>query len=135
MSSRLALLALLALLAGCGGFERGDPLPEEADQDLSGGDDDTVSPSFATTVEPVLVRLCAGCHGAGGVASSTRFTLSLDPGTDFTTVSALVDTSAAAGSRLLSKGTGNAHGGGVVLTAGSSDYQTIFAWIAGGAAP
>jgi hypothetical protein len=61
--------------------------------------------------------------------------LTEDAAADFATVSELIDTSAPADSRLLSKGTGNAHGGGAVLTTGTPDYQTILAWIAGGAAP
>jgi hypothetical protein len=61
--------------------------------------------------------------------------LSQDVAASHASVSALVDTSTPANSRLLIKGTGNAHGGGAVLTVGSPDYQTILDWIAGGAAP
>lgn len=132
MSSRILTATLLALLAGCGGFERGEPLLANGDEDVGG---DGEGGSFATSAYPVLERLCAGCHGPGGVASGTRFSLSQDVAASHASVSALVDTSTPANSRLLIKGTGNAHGGGAVLTVGSPDYQTILDWIAGGAAP
>ena len=46
-----------------------------------------------------------------------------------------VDTSAPAGSRLLSKLSGNGHQGGAVYAAGSPEYQTILHWIEQGALP
>ena len=51
------------------------------------------------------------------------------PPADYPTVVMFVDTSAPAGSRLLSKLSGNGHQGGTVYAAGSPEYQTILHWI------
>ncbi len=54
---------------------------------------------------------------------------------DYPTVVTFVDTSAPAGSRLLSKLSGNGHQGGAVYAAGSPEYQKILNWIEQGALP
>ena len=52
---------------------------------------------------------------------------------DYAVVVPFVDTAAPAGSRLLTKMTGNGHQGGAVYAAGSPEYQTILQWIQQGA--
>jgi hypothetical protein len=34
----------------------------------------TVAPSFSSTIEPLVQRTCAGCHGPGGVAADRDLT-------------------------------------------------------------
>ena len=74
-------------------------------------------------------------HVAGGQAGGTSLLLTADPGASYPAVVRLVDTTSPAGSRLLSKASGNGHGGGAVFLPGSSQYQTILTWIQQGAPP
>ena len=75
------------------------------------------------------------CHVPGGMASTTSLLFSGNAATDYTTVLQFVDTSAPAGSRILSKLSGNGHGGGTIYAAGSPEYETILQWIQQGAPP
>ncbi len=75
------------------------------------------------------------CHVPGGAASTTSLLFSGNAATDYTTVLQFVDTSAPAGSRILSKLSGNGHGGGTIYAAGSPEYETILQWIQQGAPP
>jgi hypothetical protein len=123
-------------VSACGGFDRGPPSPDGGDTeatDTAGGDGATLS--FATDIHPVLVRDCGSCHGAGGVAAASAFHLSSSAADDHAVVVALVSMSNPAQSELLQRASGNAHGGGTILTTTSSDYQLIESWIAEGAPP
>jgi hypothetical protein len=73
------------------------------------------------------------CHVPGGAASDTSLIFSGNAVTDYTTVLSLVDTSAPASSRILTKVSGNGHGGGTIYAAGSPEYQTLLVWIQQGA--
>ncbi|MCP3097958.1 hypothetical protein LZ198_03605 [Myxococcus sp. K15C18031901] len=142
MSSRLRpLVALLPLLfiQGCADFHRGDPTADAGTP--SGGDGGGAgdgggdAPSFATDAHPLLLSGCQSCHRAGGAAGNTGFVLTGDADGDFQAASALTDTAAPAGSRLLRKASGAGHGGGAIYADGTPEYQTLLAWIAGGAQP
>jgi hypothetical protein len=134
-SHRAEVLASLLLLAalGCADFSRGAPSPmtETADAGAT-GDGQTVS--FATDIYPLL-SICMNCHVPGGAAASTSLLLTGTAGTDYATVLDFVDSSAPAGSRILSKVSGNGHGGGTIYAAGTPEYQTILNWIQQGAPP
>ena len=134
MSSRL-LPHVLLLLTACGGFDRGDVTPDELAGDDGGTSDSDGGSSFASTVFPILTTRCTTCHGSGGVATGSAFHLSGDAATDHDTVLGLVNVASPAGSTLLTEATGNSHGGGAVIAVGSDDYNTILAWITGGALP
>jgi hypothetical protein len=88
--------------------------------------------SFATDVYPLLT-VCMNCHVPGGAASDTSLIFSGNAAMDYATVLPFVDTSAPAGSRILSKVSGNGHGGGTIYAAGSQEYETILSWIQQGA--
>ncbi len=75
-------LALLVACAGANGDESsgpGDP-PGAGDAASSSSScaaslpECTVAPSFSATVEPLVQRTCAGCHGPGGVAADRDLT-------------------------------------------------------------
>ena len=132
----LALLAAVVVFsAGCADLSRGDPSPavvSDAGDASDGGDAQALS--FATDVFPLLAP-CATCHVAGGQAGGTSLLLTADPATSYPAVVRLVDTTSPGSSRLLSKASGNGHGGGAVFLPGSSQYQTILTWIQQGAPP
>jgi len=138
---RLVTLAALALMAGggagCADLSRGDPSPIAADAADAGdaaASGDGPALSFATDVLPLLAP-CATCHVAGGQAGDTSLLFTADATATYATVVRLVDTTAPAASRLLSKASGNGHGGGAIFLPGSSQYQTILTWIQQGAPP
>jgi hypothetical protein len=130
----LAPLLVVAAL-GCADFSRGTTQSSTGGAvDGGGAGDGQGVLSFATDVYPLLT-ICMNCHVAGGAASATSLLLSGNATTDHTTVLQFVDTSAPAGSRLLSKLSGSGHGGGTVYAAGSPEYETILQWIQQGAPP
>jgi hypothetical protein len=90
--------------------------------------------SFATGVYPLLT-VCMNCHVPGGAASDTSLLFTGNVATDYTTVLQFVDTSAPGSSQILSKVSGNGHGGGTIYAAGSAEYETLLAWIQQGAPP
>ncbi len=92
-------------------------------------------PTFATSVHPVLMSVCAACHRAGGPAGMTRFLLSGDVAKDEAVVRALVDPQEPESSLLLTKASGQMHAGGTPLPAGDPRRAAIVAWIASLAAP
>src|SRR6185312_10212550 len=75
--------------------------------------------SFAADVFPLLT-ICKNCHLPGGAASATSLLLAGNATTDYPTILKFVDTSAPEDSRMLSKMSGNGHGGGTIYAAGSS---------------
>ncbi|MDZ4700725.1 MAG: hypothetical protein SH809_13530 [Rhodothermales bacterium] len=126
MNHTLGVLLAALFLAGCGtenpfsrGFETNDG---------GNGGPITGDVSFAANVVPAL-RGCPACHssGAGGWTYAGG-------GGAYGAVASVVDTGSPANSLLLVKGSGGAgHGGGTVLSASSSGYATILAWIEQGA--
>lgn len=137
---RWSLWALAPLVAaaalGCADFSRG---PAQMSTEGTGGTTDgggtgdgNGSLSFATDVYPSLA-ICQNCHVAGGAASTTSLLFAGNAATDYTTILKFVDTSAPEGSRMLSKMSGNGHGGGTIYAAGSPEYQTVLHWIQQGA--
>ena len=96
---------------------------------------------------PFLVAAALGCadFSRGGPAmdtgeaadagASTSLIFSGNAATDYTTVLQFVATAAPASSRILSKVSGNGHGGGTIYAAGTTQYETILAWIQQGAPP
>jgi hypothetical protein len=56
-----------------------------------------------------------------------------DAATDFVTVSGFINGNAPASSRLLTKMSGNGHGGGTVYAVGTPEYETVLQWIQEGA--
>jgi len=126
-------VALAAGAVGCADFSRGPAqMSTETTADGGGTGDGHGALSFATDVYP-LFGICMNCHVPGGAASGTALVLSGNATADYPTVLKLVDTSAPAGSRILSKVSGNGHGGGTIYAAGSPEYETLLAWIQQGA--
>ena len=119
--ARWALAPLVAAAAlGCADFSRG-PTQVSTDEtpDAGGSGDGNGALSFATDGHPLLTT-SQNCHVAA---------------TDYTTILKFVDTSAPEGSRMLSKMSGNGHGGGTIYAAGTPEYQTVLHWIQQGAPP
>jgi hypothetical protein len=143
MSSRARwLLGLAFAVAGgataCADFSRGAAsVAADAGADLQAdaGSADGAMTSFATDVHPLLIAHCQRCHMAGAEAGDTQLLLTGDVAADYATATRFVDTATPAGSRLLSKVSGNGHGGGTVFAAGSPEYLTILEWIQQGARP
>jgi len=81
------------------------------------------------------VPACQSCHAAGEEAGDTQLLFEGTAAADYPTVITFVDTSAPAGSRLLSKASGSGHQGGAVYATGSPEYETILQWIQQGAQP
>lgn len=91
--------------------------------------------SFAADVEPLLDAGCERCHSADGQASTTAFLLVGDIEADYETTIEFVNLGDPEASRLLAKGAGKGHTGGVVFDDRSSEYETILQWIEQGAEP
>jgi mono/diheme cytochrome c family protein len=127
-----ALLALF-LVAGCADLERG-PAPPTPDAAPDGSAGDAQAGGFAAA-RAVLLANCAGCHEPGKTAGKTDFLLGGDEAADYAAAHMFVDVGNPAASRLLVKASGQGHGGGLILTAGSPEYATLLAWIEGGAGP
>jgi hypothetical protein len=138
MTSR-ALLVMVVALGGCADWERGPaPVVPDASETSDGGAGETGAEtaklSYAADIAPLMVR-CARCHATGQEAGRTQLLLTGNPAADLATVTKFVDTSAPAGSRLLSKMSGKGHEGGSIYAAGSPEYQTVLQWIQQGASP
>ncbi|MBL4846094.1 MAG: hypothetical protein JKY65_11250, partial [Planctomycetes bacterium] len=87
-------------------------------------------------VKPVLSARCASCHAGTffpAAAAAYPLTLSNDDA-DFAETVARTNPQTPDASLLLTKALGQAHGGGAVLTAGSTEHTTLVQWIQGGAA-
>jgi len=143
MSSSVRWLLGLAFAATCGAaacadFSRGAAsVAADAGTQTPGdaGTADGAATSFATDVHPLLIAHCQRCHAAGAEAGDTQLVLTGDVAADYATVTRFVDTATPAGSRILSKVSGNGHGGGAVFAAGSPEYLTLLEWIQQGARP
>ncbi len=127
----------LVLTLGCAGFDRGEPTPAQAGDDVQGdsdavGDSDGGTVSFASDVFPALQRDCGRCHnGQGG--GSFGFPNAADGAYEASL--GFVDEGDPAGSALVGNASGRGHGGGAVWPQGSVELQTLVTWIAGGAQP
>jgi mono/diheme cytochrome c family protein len=124
----------LAAALGCADFSRGQPSVDAGLTADAGGTSDGGALTFAAAIYPLLT-ICMNCHVAGGAASDTSLIFSGKAASDYTTVLQFVDTAAPASSRILSKISGNGHGGGTIYAVGTTQYQTIAAWIQQGAPP
>ena len=134
----LCLLVTGALLGGCGGFSRGEPIVGADAGTSDGGTSDggtTDGVTFADDVHPLLKSRCGGCHQSGGTAGSTTFRLTNDVEADLLVVASLVKESDPPRSVLLTKATGTGHGGGSVISTTSSEYNLLIGWIGAGLLP
>jgi len=128
MKARLLVPILsLFVIVGCGTdnpFDRGADLPNSGN---TGGD--VIGPvSFANDVMPAL-QVCASCHSGG--AGGWVYTGGVD---SYDSVVSVINQSSPDESDLLIKATGGGgHGGGSFFNVGSTEYQTIVAWISSGA--
>ena len=135
MISRPLALGWLTLIAACADFERGVPSEDAGTGVPVPAGDGGEAVSFASAVHPLLTARCQGCHANGGSAGDTSFVLGGAAAADFTVASALVDTASPPLSRLLTKASGQAHGGGAIYAEGSPEYGVLLSWVSGGAAP
>ena len=135
----MLLCATLLAVPGCADFERGAPSPDAGaapDDGGSGGPGDGgEAPSFASGAHSLLTAGCQSCHRNGGAAGNTGFVMTGDVDADYLASLDLVDVSSPAASRLLRKGAGAGHGGGAIYGDSTPEYQTLLAWVAGGAQP
>jgi hypothetical protein len=123
---------LLAAALGCADFSRGGPAAAETNDASATGDGGALG--FSTDVDPLLAA-CKSCHVPGGAASASSLIFTGNAATDYKAVLQFVNATVPASSRLLSKASGNGHGGGTVYAAGTKQYETILAWIQQGAPP
>jgi len=136
IAGALACALAIGVAGACADFSRGAPAPTNGDAGPppgDGGGDGGATLSFAADVYPLLVPTCQECHAAGEEAGDTQLLFTGTADADYAVVTMFVDTSAPAGSRLLSKMTGNGHQGGEVYAAGSPEYLTVLHWIEQGA--
>ncbi|MFB1481198.1 hypothetical protein [Corallococcus sp. RDP092CA] len=133
----VGLMAAVALALGCADFERGPVAVDAGAPPIDGGGDGDGggAVSFTSDVQPLLTAGCQSCHRSGGAAGSTSFLLTGDADADYAAALSLTDTSNPSASRLLRKASGAGHGGGAVYGEGTPEYQTLLAWISGGAQP
>lgn len=99
----------------------------------------TTSPSppaitYTSDVKPILMARCGSCHsGTALPAAVNAYGLTFnDDVTDHQETVNRVNPQTPDASLLLTKATGNAHGGGAILTAGSAEHTTIIQWIQAG---
>ena len=88
-------------------------------------------PTFAASVHPILMAVCAACHAPTRPAAMTRLVLSGDATRDEATVRLLIDEKTPERSLLVTKASGEMHGGGVALPPGDPRLGIILAWIQG----
>jgi hypothetical protein len=129
-------VALILALTGCADFDRGDPTPDSGSSVVDGGlGSSGQAVSFASQVHPLLSTGCQTCHRSGGIAGGTSFVLSGSVESDLSAATGFIDLSNPSQSRLLRKAAGLGHGGGSVYPESSTEHQTLFSWISGGAQP
>ena len=106
-------------LEACGADESNDERPATACPDLA--------PTFkADVLGGVLAPKCSGCHNDTGVAKGTRLIVSADEAQTLDRVSAVFRDKRAGSALILAKVVGGeGHGGGVVLTKDSREYQVL----------
>lgn len=131
-------LLLVCSFAGCADFGRGAPSPDAGAPQNGGGTDGGgggEGASFATDVHGLLTSGCQSCHRSGGAAGDTNFVLTGEVEADYLESLSSVDPSNPTSSRLLRKAAGAGHGGGAIFPESSPEYQTLLAWVSGGAQP
>ena len=139
------LLGLIAssLLVGCGSSSsNNESTSDEGTEKVenSANDTDTSAPApttpaptsntskFEANVMPVLVTNCQSCHGSNG-----NFTIT-SPSATYANISDLKSSVPVAGKYLYDKASSTiSHGGGMVITTSSTEYQTIKSWVDSGA--
>lgn len=85
-------------------------------------------------VQAILDAKCSGCHGEGKTAAGTKYKIASDLETNRTTVRSLIDLNDPPSSLLLTKASGQQHGGGAIMPTTDPDHAVVLEWIAGGAA-
>ena len=91
----------------------------------------TTGDIFTTRVHPMLMNACAVCHRTGAPAAITRLVLSGDVTKDEAVIRPLIDPAAPEQSLLVSKASGEMHGGGALFPAGDARLALLLEWIAG----
>jgi len=79
-------------------------------------------------IEGLLTSACASCHRAGGMAGLTGLVLTGEPSHDLAAARALVDVTSPERSAIVTKASGQRHGGGAVLAAGDPRAQQLADW-------
>lgn len=90
-------------------------------------------PTYAADIHPIVSAKCGSCHAKGAPAGGGSLGLTGEVEPDYTTVRALVNPGQPDTSPFLSKGSGEAHGGGATVPKDSPEYAAIRAWIEAGA--
>ncbi|MBL4848894.1 MAG: hypothetical protein JKY65_25510 [Planctomycetes bacterium] len=90
--------------------------------------------TYTADVKPILVARCTSCHsGTSLPAAVAGYPLTITNDTaDYAETVNRTNPQTPDASLLLTKATGNAHGGGAVLTVGSAEHTTLIQWIQGG---
>jgi hypothetical protein len=89
--------------------------------------------TFAPEIHRLVLGTCRACHAPGAAAAASRLVLRGSPRSDYDAVRALVDPTRPRDSLLLTKASGQAHGGGPIAPAASRPYRRLLAWISAGA--
>jgi len=134
------LLLMIALIAGCAGFTRGEQwVDEDVDAPPAGPEDTSAggtNSTYSGDIHDLLLDGCERCHSPDGAANGTAFIiLANDIEASYSSVIEFVDVDAPSSSRLLSKAAGMGHGGGTIFDTRSAEYAEILAWIEQGALP
>ncbi|MDQ7084186.1 MAG: hypothetical protein Q9M36_04300 [Sulfurovum sp.] len=134
-----------SLLVGCGssGNNDNDDNRLEINDDNYNDNDDNYNTTTTTTtstttsssektfgadIMPILVGQCQSCHGSNGDFTVTT------PNLTHANISAMKGSATAGGQYLLDKGSNSTgHGGGMIFSTTSAEYQTIQAWVSAGA--
>lgn len=138
-------LLLFGALLGCAAYDRGDDftppeVPNSAPDPGDGSDggdngDGSMSLSYASDIQTLVIADCSECHASDGQASGTELLYVDSTDEDYQTTLQFIDESNPSNSRLLTKASGGGHGGGAVYPETSDEYQTVLTWIEGGALP
>lgn len=114
-------------------IEKPAPPPSQAGEGPTGAILQTPPPpAFAGRLHETLLASCRGCHSTSGAAASSRFRLDGDLSRDFGSTRTMIDLHAPRRSLLLTKALGEAHGGGLVLSASTDGFRRILRWISAG---
>jgi hypothetical protein len=90
-------------------------------------------PVFAPEIHRLVVTTCGGCHAPGAAAASSRLLLGGAPRADYEAIRRFVDSKRPADSLLITKASGQMHGGGATAPVGGRVQRRLVAWIAAGA--
>ena len=139
-AARVGVVALVCATTSwlaCADFSRGSApvLPDGGGGAGGAASDAGAGASFADEVHGLLISGCQRCHSSDGEASDTKFLLTGDAASDYTSAVMFVSTDAPSSSRMLAKMSGNGHQGGKVYGADTPEYATILQWIQEGARP